>query len=283
MSMNFEQAIAAVSGSGSPFEIEHVTVGDAELRQFKNGPKTVRDMFDSARDIDATFLVYEDEEWTFKRVMTDVDALAYALVHTFHIKLGDRVGIAMRNLPEWIVSFAAILSVGAISVSLNAWWTEDEIDYAINDAGLSLLIADTERVVRSHGPCERAGIPILGVRLDAIQPLSPHVQSWNDVMVRGVAMPEVDLDPETDATILYTSGTTGFPKGAVSTHRAVTNAILAFASSGAIQTVRRGPGETGGGNPPCFILIVPLFHVTGCIPVMLSCFTWHFKLVMMFR
>ena len=281
--MNFEEAIAAVSGSGSPFETEQVTVGDATFRQFKNTPGTLRNFFDSGRDLDDTFLVYEDEEWSFRKVMAEADALGYALVHNFEIKKGDRIGIAMRNLPEWIISFAAILSIGAISVSLNAWWTEDEIEYAVNDAGLSLLIADTERVTRAHGPCARAGVRILGVRLDNLQPLSPHVENWNDVLVHGVPMPVVQVEPDDDATILYTSGTTGFPKGAVSTHRAISNAIMAFASSGAIQTVRRNPSDTGGGNPPCFILIVPLFHVTGCIPVMMSCFSWHFKLVMMYR
>jgi long-chain acyl-CoA synthetase len=286
VSLSYPEAIAAISQPGQWFETEVVNVGDATFRQFKNAPGTVRDLFDGARGSDATFLVYEDEEWSFNQVMAEADALGYALVHTYGIKKGDRVGVAMRNLPEWIISFAAILSVGAISVSLNAWWTEDEIDYAVTDSGLSLLIADTERVNRAHGPCARAGVPILGVRLDEIQPLSPHVANWNDVLVRGVPMPEVVISSDDDATILYTSGTTGFPKGAVSTHRAITNAIMAFASSGAIQALRRGPVEevdAGPSNPPCFILIVPLFHVTGCIPVMLSCFTLRLKLVMMYR
>ena len=89
-----------------------------------------------------------------------MDALGYALVHHYGIKPGDRVGIAMRNLPEWIVSFAAIISIGAVSVSLNSWWTEDELDYAINDSGLRVLIADTERVARAEAPCQRAGVNI---------------------------------------------------------------------------------------------------------------------------
>ncbi len=283
MTLSMEEAIAAIGAAGQPFEVEQVEVNGVTQRQFKNAPPTLRQFFDGARNNNETFLVYEDEEWTFGRVIEEADALGYALVHTFNIQKGDRVGIAMRNLPEWIISFAAILSVGAISVSLNAWWTEDEMDYAINDAGLKLLIADTERITRAHAPCARAGIPILGVRLDDLQPLQPHVQNWHDVLVRGVPMPEVELSPDDDATILYTSGTTGFPKGAVSTHRAITNAVMAFASNASLQAVRRGPGESGGGNPPCFILIVPLFHVTGCIPVMMSCFSWRFKLVMMYR
>ena len=95
-------------------------------------------------------------------------------------------------------------------------------------------------------------------------------------------MPEVELAPDMDATILYTSGTTGFPKGAVSNHGTITQTIFAFSSGAAVTAARRGP-DAGPSVAPCFILIVPLFHVTGCIPVMMSCFSWHFKLVMMYR
>ena len=98
-------------------------------------------------------------------------------------------------------------------------------------------------------------------------------------------MPVVEVDPDDDATILYTSGTTGFPKGAVSTHRAVINGLMGFWCNTTIQTARKGEDAfgTGGAFAPCFILIVPLFHVTGCVPVMLSCFGMKFKLVMMHR
>jgi len=228
-------------------------------------------------------MVYEDEEWSFKRVMDEVDALAYALVHHFGIKKGDRVGIAMRNYPEWVISFAAIISVGAISVSLNSWWTEIELDYAINDAELSVYIGDDERIRRATTPCLKSGVRMLGVRLSDATTYDNAVERWGDVVVTGVAMPEVELDADTEATILYTSGTTGFPKGAVSTHGAICQAIMSFSSGAAIQTARRDADSEGSGLAPCFILIVPLFHVTGCIPVMMSCFSWHFKLVMMYK
>ena len=284
MALSYDEAVAQISGPGSPFETTEEIVNGVSFRVFKNAPPNLRGIFDGARLDENIFLVYEDEEWSYKKVMEHADALGYALVHEYGIKKGDRVGIAMRNLPEWIIAFAAILSVGGISVSLNAWWTEDENEYAINDAGLSLLIADTERISRAHGPCSRAGIRILGVRLDELQPLPPNVDNWSDVLVLGSAMPEVDIDPNDDATILYTSGTTGFPKGAISTHRAISNALMAFASGAYVNAARRDAGDVeGSGLPACFILIVPLFHVTGCIPVMLSSFTWHFKLVMMYR
>jgi long-chain acyl-CoA synthetase len=279
---SYQEAMADVAGPGQPFEVITVERDGVSERVFKNAPTTVRQFFDLARGVESTFLVFEDEEWTFPQVMAEVDALAHALVHHYGVKKGDRVGIAMRNYPEWVISFAAILSIGAISVSLNAWWAEDELDYAITDSGLSVLIADAERVARAVAPCDRVGARLLGVRLPEGEYPST-VQRWSDVVVHGVAMPEVEIDGDTDATILYTSGTTGRPKGAVSTHRAICQAIMAFTSSAQVQAARAEPSSESSGLAPCFILIVPLFHVTGCIPVMMSCFSWHFKLVMMYR
>ena len=280
---SYEEAIAEVSLAGKPFEVIEVERDGVTNRVFKNSPANLRQFFDLARGLESTFLVYEDEEWSFTRVMAEVDALAYALVHHYGVQVGDRVGIAMRNYPEWVISFAAITSVGAISVSLNAWWTSEELEFAVNDSGLSLLIGDAERIQRASEPCARAGARLLGVRLDEDHTYDDAVDRWVDVVVTGVAMPEVELGPDMDATILYTSGTTGFPKGAVSTHGAICQTVMAFASGGAVQAAQRDVEEEGGGDAPCFILIVPLFHVTGCIPVMMSCFSWHFKLVMMYR
>ena len=283
MGLSVPEAIDAISAPGQFFEVVEVESNGVRNRAFKNSPSNLRQIFDTARGVDETFLVYEDEEWSFAATMAEVDALGHALVHHFGLKKGDRVGIAMRNYPEWIISFAAILSVGAISVSLNAWWTEEELEYAINDAGLSLLIADSERVERACGPCQRAKVPVLGVRLDELEPLEHGVEHWHDVVQVGHEMPDVEITPDTDATILYTSGTTGFPKGAVSTHGAICQTIMAFSAGGAIQAARRSPGDEPSNLATCFILIVPLFHVTGCIPVMMTCFTLHLRLVMMYR
>ena len=282
MALSFQEAIAVVSAPGQPFEVVEATISGARQRAFKNAPATMKEFFDLARGVEDTFLVYEDEEWTFEGVMAEVDALADALVRHYGVAPGDRVGIAMRNLPEWVISFAAILSIGAVSVSLNAWWVEDEIAFALGDATPRVVIADAERVERALEPARRAGVALLGVRLGDVDP-STGVERWEDVLVRGAAMPEVALSGEMDATILYTSGTTGFPKGAVSTHQALCQTIMSFSSGVQVTDARRGPDQPGTGQAPCFILIVPLFHVTGCIPVMMSCFAWHFKLVMMHR
>jgi long-chain acyl-CoA synthetase len=284
MSLQYEEALAAVTGPGQLFELVDRTIGGVGYRQFANAPPTLAHLFAGTRGDPSTFLVYEDERWTFDHTMRHVDALAHALVHEFGIGRGDRVGIAMRNLPEWVVSFAAILSVGAVSVSFNAWWTESELEYAIGDSGVSLLLADPARAERTHRPARARDLPVIVARADRIEPLPAGVRHYDDVVTLGRAMPAVDVEPDDDATILYTSGTTGFPKGAVSTHRAVTQALMAFWAGATIQAARKAGGPLGdGGSLPCFILIVPLFHVTGCVPVMLSCFGMKCKLVMMHR
>jgi long-chain acyl-CoA synthetase len=284
VSLSYEEAYAKVTGSGQAFELVDELVKGTDYRLFKNAPPTLGQIFAGARGEASTFMVYEDERWTFDETMRHVDALAHTLVETFGIQKGDRVGISMRNLPEWVVSFAAILSVGAVSVSFNAWWTEAEVDYAIDDSGLSVLIADPARIKRAHRAAHSRNIPMIVVRADELEPQPTGVQRYGEVITLGDSMPAVDVEPDDDATILYTSGTTGFPKGAVSTHLAVTQALMAFWAGATIQTARKGEDPmAGGGHAPCFILIVPLFHVTGCIPVMLSCFGMKMKLVMMHR
>jgi long-chain acyl-CoA synthetase len=288
MTLTWEEACARVYAPGSPFEI---TEDDQGNRRFKHAPPNLRGIFDIARsgggDI---FIVYEDERWSFDSVFAQIDALADALVKRYAIRKGDRVAIGMRNYPEWVMSMLAIISIGGVSVSLNALWVEDEIDYALADSGASLLIADDQRIARSINPCRRLGIRMLEVRAGA--PSADDVEQWSDVVVPGPTMPAVDVGWDDDATILYTSGTTGRPKGAVSTNGAIVSSVMAFGSRAAADVVRAEaalpPGQTPSAAPPApgplaFILIVPLFHVTGCVPVLLSCLVTKSKLVMMYR
>jgi long-chain acyl-CoA synthetase len=271
--MSYEEAAAAVTAPGGRFEIETVDVDGVATKVFTHAPRSLREVFAGARARpDAIFLVYEDERWTFAEVMTHVDAMASLLVERYGVAKGDRVAIGMRNYPEWVISFAAITSIGAVSVSLNAWWTEDELDYALEDCGATVLIADVERVERASESAARLGCRVLAVR--APDDLPDDVDRWEDVRSLGDPMPEVVVDPDDDATILYTSGTTGHPKGAVSTHRAIVHALLGFGCKAALDKLRRagGPEDAPEARPPSFILIVPLFHVTWCVPVMLSCF-----------
>jgi long-chain acyl-CoA synthetase len=307
MPLSYSDAAAQVTAPGQIFEVAPMQIGGIDYRGFVNAPASLRDLFASARGYgDRTYLVYEDERWSFADVMASVDALAAALVGGFGVVPGDRVAIGMRNYPEWVVSFAAITSIGAVSVSLNAWWTEDELDFALGDCGAKVLVADVERATSTSASAARLGIATVVARSGAAQ-LPAGAQRWEDLVHPGDAtMPEVVVTPDADATILYTSGTTGRPKGAVSSHRAILQALMGFACNTFIGALRvpdpepgtaadavagpDAPAETTADPAPApaeeersFILIVPLFHVTGCVPVMLSTFAFGLKLVMMYR
>jgi len=279
--MSWDQAMAVLTGPGAPFEIVERLVGGHPIKQFAELPKSMREAFALARlHGDKPFLVYEDETWTFSQLMARVDEIADALVHHYAIDPGDRVAIAMRNYPEWIASFAAILSVGGIAVCMNSWWKADELAYGLEDSGARLLIADLERFEIAKPRIASGGLRALVVRHEG--PLPTGVERLQDVLRPGASMPDVDVHAQHDATILYTSGTTGFPKGAVSTHHALLSALRAFACR-AIAGAMTQPQKEPSPHPPCFILVVPLFHVTGLVPVMLSSFLNGIKLVMMFK
>ncbi|MBI2704843.1 MAG: AMP-binding protein [Actinobacteria bacterium] len=283
MGLTFAHAVAAVTAPGARFELGTATIAGRELPVFHSTPPSLRALFDSARTRDGTFLVYEDEQWSFAAVMDRVDAFGAMLVERYGVGKGDRVAIAMRNYPEWIVAFAAITSIGAVAVCLNAWWTTDELEYGLDDSGASVLVADAERVERVAPllATGRTGTRVVAVRTTGDLPAG--IDRLEDVLVYGAPLPDVDIDLDDDATILYTSGTTGHPKGAVSTHRAVLSALFAFGCRAAVNALMTDGDAAPAPYPAAFILIVPLFHVTGCVAVMLSTFASGAKLVMMHK
>ncbi len=302
MSISYAEAQERLTAPGERFETEVVDVAGRPMTVFAHAPATLRAVVESTRRRgDATFCVYENERLSFSEWLGRVEEFAAGLVQHYGVTKGDRVAIAMRNYPEWTVSWAAAVSIGAIAVSLNAWWNADELNYALGDCEPKVVIGDAERTARIAESCAARGIAMIGVRLEAGAPEADleGVTRFEQVLVPGASLPEVAVDPDDDATILYTSGTTGFPKGAVSTHRAVISALWCFNLRAGIDRMRAadaaggrtgadgaaGAGADPAGRParPVFILIVPLFHVTGCISVMLSCIAAGLKLVIMYR
>ena len=284
MSMTFLEANTAVTGSGQIFELIDGEVRGVKMKVFKNAPAHLGQVFAGSRGHgDKTFLVYEDEIITFAQAADRIDALASLLVNTYGVKKGDRVAVAMRNFPEWVMSFAAIISVGAVNVSMNSWWTEDEMDFALEDSGATVLICDQQRFDIGAASCVKKNVKVLVVRAE--KPLPAGVDKWEDVLPLGDKHPGADISPDDDATILYTSGTTGRPKGAVSTHRAIISSIMAFSARNTVfqMSGTKLKDVDGPEVPTSFILIVPLFHVTGCVPVMLSCFVAGLKLAIMYK
>ncbi|NDD17843.1 MAG: long-chain fatty acid--CoA ligase, partial [Acidimicrobiia bacterium] len=167
-----------------------------------------------------------------------------------------------------------------ISVSMNSWWKQEEMDYALRDCGAKVLICDDERYTTAKATCDALGIKVLLVRSKQAM---GGIDKWEDVVQLGNKPAPVEISPEDDATILYTSGTTGFPKGAVSTHRAIVSALMSFSLRQTVDGMRATVKPEPDPFPPSFILIVPLFHVTGCVPVMMSCFVAGLKLVIMYK
>ena len=275
--MSLAEATAEMTQPGSMFEMTTASVRGVELRVWKNAPATLRDvLLGTRRHADRDFLVYEDERMTY--------AEHFAIAATFAKRLrdagvrpGDRVAIAMRNLPEWVISFWSTMALGAIVVPLNAWWTTDELVYGLTDSGSSVAVVDLERFGRLKSKLheldglhtvivasEDRGVPIelpeehADTRTHTFFDFLGAVDPDED-------LPEAAIEPDDDATIFYTSGTTGQPKGAVGSHRnAATNLMnLFFFSSRTTKRLGQEKGSSPSG-PNAYLLSVPLFHATGC-------------------
>ena len=282
VTLSYEEAAARITAPGERYETTDITVDGVDYVAFKGAPATLRELFDLTTLYgDTEYIVYEDERYTYTQLHASSAALAATLVNRYGIGKGDRVAIAMRNYPEWVMTYIGALSAGAIVVSMNAWWTADELEYGLSDSGAKVLVADGERVERTRTAAEKLGFATIGVRLGPDD--LDGVDRWEEVVEIGAIYERVDLDPDDDATILYTSGTTGHPKGAVSTHRAVVQALMGFGCKSAIDSLRRPEEAAGRTGPPVFILIVPLFHVTGNVPVLLGSMASGLKLVIMHK
>ena len=281
VTLSYEDASAQITAPGERYETHEVEVGGVTYTAFKGAPSSVKELADLTRLYGETeYLVYENERYTYADVYARADGIAAALVERYGVAKGDRVAIAMRNFPEWIITYLGALSIGAVVVSMNAWWTAEEMAYGLEDSGAKVLVVDGDRVDRSRDAATRLGIATIGVRLDSHE-APAGVDRWEDVVVPGAARPEVAVGPDDDATILYTSGTTGRPKGAVSTHRAIVQALMGFGCKTSIDSLRRPEEAAGRTGAPVFILIVPLFHVTGNVPVFLGSLASGLKLVIM--
>ena len=283
MTLSYDDAIAQLTAPGERFETGVVRIRGVEYTVFTQAPATLRELFDLTRAYgDTPFLVYEDETYTFAQVYDHADGIAAALVDRYGVAKGDRVAIAMRNYPEWIMTYIGALSVGAIVVSMNAWWTADEMAFGLEDSGAKVLVIDGERIERTRETTDRLGIATVVARIGD-HDVPAGVDRWDDVVTPGASYPRPDLEPDDDATILYTSGTTGRPKGAVSTHRSIVQALMGFSCKVSVEGLRRPDEAAGRTGAPVFILIVPLFHVTGNVPVLLGSLASGLKLVIMHK
>ncbi len=280
-----DAVIGGITAAGGPLAVGEATVRGATLPAFTAAPASMREYFAFffASNADKEFLVYGDERLTFADVHARGLKFAAMLQHRHGIAKGDRVAIAMRNYPEWIIAFVGVLHLGAIAIPMNAWWTAEELDYGLRDSGARLAIADEERARRlATLACKAA---VLTVRTAAEVTASLGFVRAEDELA---ASPDTtwflpDIAPEDDATIMYTSGSTGSPKGAVSTHRAIVSGAMNYLVAGlALLNLSQ---QQGAAMPEqqVMLLNVPLFHITGSVPVLLVSIAIGRKMVIMHK
>jgi long-chain acyl-CoA synthetase len=217
-----------------------------------------------------------------------VAALATLLQEHYGIRRGDRIAIAMRNYPEWVMTFWAAVAIGAVVVPLNAWWSGEELHYGLADSGAVLLFADSERAGRVGPYLDQLDLrSVIVVR--HVDPLAPAMEAFENVLDKAGAvteLPDVEIDPEDAATIFYTSGTQGKPKGALGTHRNITTNPYSLAYIAALVELYSGriPAILSGKKTVLTALVtVPLFHVTGCHSMLMSATLAGNTLVAMYK
>jgi long-chain acyl-CoA synthetase len=300
MGLSLAEATADLIRLGQPFEVAELDIAGIPTRIWKNCPPTLRSIVEQSKSYgSATFLVYEDERMSFAEHFAEVAAFAGVLSGRYGVRRGDRVVIAMRNYPEWVVAFWGAAAVGAVIVPLNAWWTGPELAYGLEDSGTSVAVVDGDRLGRL--------LPHLGAlraaALRHVVVVRPHetrepvtipdgIDRYDDAMTEARRndgsgeLPPAEIEPEDDATIFYTSGTTGKPKGALGTQRNIcTNLFsLGFINARGQRMASDEQLESmSTGTPNAVLLSVPLFHATGCHSVLVANTASGGKLVMMRR
>ena len=259
-----------------------------EYHVFENAPQNLRDYYQLGfMHGDWTHIVYEDERYQFKETMEKANQLANKLIDEFGIKKGDKVAFSMRNYPEWMVAYIATTSIGAIAVPLNSWWKGDELEYGLVNSEAKLFIADEERLDRVKNI-----LPDLS-RI-AVRASKPEYSEINfDQIIDGAdteLQKIVDIDPEDEASIMYTSGSTGHPKGVVLTHRGIIFAPLYWITITTMGRLAETSEDTSSNDQlaeekyqPATLLSVPLFHVTGCHAIFLLSIAVGRKTVLMYK
>jgi long-chain acyl-CoA synthetase len=289
--LSLDEATAQLIAPGQLFEVEHAAVNGIAMSVWKNAPQTLRQILDmSQHHGDLEFLVYEDQRYTFREHYAIVATLAHRLTES--VAKGDRVAIAARNLPQWVMAFWASAAIGAIVTPLNAWWTTDELSYGLHDSESSLLFVDEERLDRIYDLLN--DLPVLATVVVMGDPDRPtalrahprvSIVSFEEFLgdIDRETLPDVELSTDDDVTMLYTSGTTGHPKGAVGSHRNIITNFMNLSFSAHRSALRAGvtPDPTAPPSQSAGLLNVPFFHATGCYAVLVPSTAAGSKIVMM--
>ena len=267
------QTIEALTAPGGEYElVERKVRGGNICRVVKNAPRSVVDLLLNTRAFGGLeYLSYRDETYSFADVIDQTARLAEVLKR-LGVRRDDRVAVCMRNYPEWPATFFAPITLGAVTVSLNGWWSGEEIEYGLRDAGARALIVDGGCLERIRDKLPELGIQAVAVR--SRRALSEGIIAWDEALnsASGRELRPVPSAPDDDCLMLYTSGSTAGPKGAVSTHRNVVHALLAWEIENQAQAkLRDEPVQDEPFDIQYRMLVtIPFFHVTACHVCMLT-------------
>ncbi|QXQ07357.1 acyl--CoA ligase [Sphingosinicellaceae bacterium] len=253
---------AELTATGADYEVTTVQLDGLSVRTYARAPSTMTEVWTaSAAFGDRDYLVFDGERISYRQAHVAVASVAHWL-RSVGVAPGDRVAIAMRNYPEWMLAYWAALSVGAVAVGMNAWWVAEELAFALDDAAPKVVFCDGERRERLTAWAARSpSARIVVVRTD----VPPGSVAWSEVATANTATLAHLCLPDDDACIFYTSGTTGTPKGAQLTHRGCVNTLVSIgfatdlARISAAREAGRIPAEP---TVPVALVTTPLFHVT---------------------
>jgi len=277
----YDAAMAQLAAPGAPYE---VAVDARGVAYYPQAPATLVDALAVARGHgDREFLLYEGERRSFAQLWAEADALAAAL-QAHGIGKGDRVALAMRNYPEWMAAFLAVIGIGAVAVPINSWGQPAEIALLVADAGARLVFCDQQRYDGLAPLLAGQDTTLVIARPGAVD--DPRGLDAFVAGSAGAGPAAVAIAPDDLGMIMYTSGTSGRPKGAASTHRALAQAVYNMECSAVAAALTNGAlvgAMLQRGFEPTSLLAVPLFHVSGCHAQFFANLRAGRRIVMMYK